>query len=60
MNARAQAARQYITAALADENVSVEDVSVVEGEEGTLRVALTLSYEGRSAELAVTVGGNGS
>ncbi len=59
-SARELSARQFVAAALADENVSVEDVRVTEGENGTLDVTLTLVHEGGSAQLTVTVGGNGS
>ncbi len=57
---RELSARQYITTALADENVSVEDVRVTEGEGGTLDVSLTLAHDGRTSALTVTVGGIGS
>lgn len=59
-SAWALSAREYVTTALAGENVSVEDVRVTEGENGTLDVTITLAHEGKSSALTVTVGGIGS
>lgn len=57
---REQAARQYIAQALADEaGLSVDAVRVTAAEENTLNVGVTLSYGTQTAELTLSVGGNG-
>ena len=50
---RRAAARQYVTEALAEEPVTVEDVTLEEGPEGTAAVTARLRYEG--GDLPVTV-----
>lgn len=52
---RQAAARQYVTEALSDEAVTVEDVTLEREEDGTASVTARLRYEGESLPVTVTV-----
>lgn len=54
---RISAARQYVAAALAEEDVSVEDLRLSEGGEGILVLHLTLRAGGEEAQLTLSLGG---
>lgn len=53
---RLQAARQFVTDALADEPVSVQNVTLTE-DGGVLVLNAELRYNGETASLAMTIGG---
>ena len=54
-SARMSAAKQYVMEALADEDVAIEDVAVLEQDDDVLKVTIAFIYEGdrRSLELAI-------
>ena len=52
---RQAAARQYVTEALSDEPVTVENVTLEREEDGTASVTARLRYEGESLPVTVTV-----
>ncbi len=52
---RRSAARQYVTEALAEEPVTVEDVTVEQGRDGAAAVTARLRYEGEALPVTVEV-----
>lgn len=52
---RRAAARQYVTEALAEEPVTVEDVTLEQGRDGTAAVTAQLRYQGESLPVTVEV-----
>lgn len=52
---RQAAARQYVTEALSEEPVSVEDVALEKNGDGTASVTARLRYEGEALPVTVTV-----
>ena len=52
---RRSAARQYVTEALAEEPVTVEDVTLVQGRDGAVAVTAALRYEGEDLPVTVEV-----
>ena len=52
---RQSAARQYVTEALAEEPVTVEEVLLEQGEDGAAAVTVRLRYEGESLPVTVEV-----
>lgn len=52
---RRAAARQYVTEALAGEPVTVEDVTLEQGRDGTAAVTARLSYQGEALPVTVEI-----
>lgn len=52
---RLSAARQYVAEALAEESVTVTDVTLTPEEQGLVRVRALLEYEGTDLSVSVTV-----
>lgn len=52
---RQAAARQYVTEALAEEPVTVEDVTLEQGRDGTAAVTARLRYQGEALPVTVEV-----
>ena len=52
---RRSAALQYVTEALAEEPVTVEDVTVEQGRDGSAAVTARLRYEGEALPVTVEV-----
>lgn len=52
---RRAAARQYVTEALAEEPVTVEDVTLEQGRDGTAAVTARLRYQGESLPVTVDI-----
>ena len=52
---RRAAARQYVAEALAEEPVTVEDVELEQGRDGTAAVTVRLRYEGEALPVTVEV-----
>lgn len=52
---RLSAARLYVTEALAEEEVSIEDVALSPGQDGRIEIAVLLDYRGQDLAVTMTV-----